>query len=1004
MSYRLEKNGDLVFDGFEKGIANSPHKGIANIQNANISTESGEVMNSFARVQQTMTDTSANGSLAFVDTNHVSLSIASTNNLFKGNWITVTGSSNTTQLPNGTYYVPPSTGANFQLANYYNAMNFVPATAAISTLVVGGGAGGGNSSGNSAGGGGGAGGVKTGIAAIQTGVGYSVTIGAGGSANTNGSASVLSGGSISTVTADGGGAGGNGVSGSGANGAAGASGGGAGAQTNAAGGAGGAGTVGEGNNGGNATGSLTIQGGAGGGGAGAIGSDRTNSSGIGGGGAGGAGVSNSISGSAVFYGGGGGGNCNNAGGGGQGVGGNGGGGAGGQNTTGTAGTANTGGGGGGGNVGGGGGSGIVIISVPTGTLNVGATTGGTHTSSGGNDIWTFTASGTWTPVIASVTVPAVLTGFTAGLTASFTMVATMGKGIAQATETYYNNGIVYHRYYILDSNRLVWVYDDQNEITYSTSDNVNWFLPDFHAISTSATGLAILDGFLIAATDTGLHGKPTVILGGTNTTATTWTVFPDISAWQGSSQNVNIPHFCLAGHQGFLYVSDASYLVEVRPDSTLISGTTKDDVQTYASWTTDVADPSGKTVDFSIISGVVPIGSDRLRVPAIFFTVNGGVLPNAITAGTVYYIDSTPVQFNVYSASSGGSDLDMKTGASGPQYFNTFYPIASASASSGGTPLSVLTGQRLALPKFETIQCMAEIGNTIIIGCLGNVIYPWNQQEALPSSIITLPEANVTFILTVNQMGYLFAGNKGNIYITDGSTASAILTVPDYTAGVPGTPSSYIEPVFSWGGAAYIRGRVYFSIQDQTATKAGNCGGIWSFVPTQNFYIGQDVGISLRIENQSSYGTYNGYSPVLITKQTQNAIAPQYWSAWWSDITGTTYGIDFTGTGTASTSATVIETDIVPTGTFLDKKTYAQIEFKVSSPLPTGTMVSMKYRKDLTSAWTSCGTAVVQNANRLSGYFPANFEKTQWLQLQGTLTPATATPGTFIRMSEIRVR
>ena len=47
MTWRVEKNGegqDLVYSGFESGVALSPLKGTANIQNANISTEMGEIM------------------------------------------------------------------------------------------------------------------------------------------------------------------------------------------------------------------------------------------------------------------------------------------------------------------------------------------------------------------------------------------------------------------------------------------------------------------------------------------------------------------------------------------------------------------------------------------------------------------------------------------------------------------------------------------------------------------------------------------------------------------------------------------------------------------------------------------------------------------------------------------------------------------------------------------------------------------------------------------------
>jgi len=51
MSYRLEKNSagttDIVIDGWELGIAASPHKGIANLRNVNIRSVPGEVAVNF---------------------------------------------------------------------------------------------------------------------------------------------------------------------------------------------------------------------------------------------------------------------------------------------------------------------------------------------------------------------------------------------------------------------------------------------------------------------------------------------------------------------------------------------------------------------------------------------------------------------------------------------------------------------------------------------------------------------------------------------------------------------------------------------------------------------------------------------------------------------------------------------------------------------------------------------------------------------------------------------
>lgn len=972
---KTEVGTDIVISGFEQGTQPSPHKGTANIQNANISTEMGEVINSFSRTQNTMTSSATGtGSLTFVDSSHVGLTIAGSNNLFKGNWITVSASSNTSQLPNGTYYVNPSTGANFQLSSYYNTLDIsggLPVTA--SYLLVGGGGGGGNGfSGDSGGGGGGAGQVTTGTASLNVGT-YTVTVDPGGAAVTDGGTT-----SAFSATAAGGHHGLTGSSGFGNTG----------------------GASGSGKTGGGFTGF------GGGGGAGDS-VNGTNASGNNGG-VGGNGTSNSITGSAITYAGGGGGASVGTSTGASG--GSGGGGTGGGNSiVATAGTANTGSGGGAGSggvstvPGAAGGSGIVVVSFPTGSL-IGVT-GGTITFTDTNEVHTFTSSGTLT-VPAQPTATNPLTGFTTGLTATIQLVALMGKPIATTTqpETYFLNGVPYNRYYVLDNQNLVWVYDTQNEITYSASDNVNWFLPDYQTGYTNvASGIAVISGFLIVTTDTGIVAKSTTTLGQTNAQTTTWAVLSDSNRWAGSGQSTSINHFCLTTHTDQLYITDASYIVGIFPDAALASPglSTTQNVQSQASWTLTNATEGL----MSVVNGTTTTSDDSKRVPAVFFTVNGGILPASMTAGTVYYIStlSDNIHFQVFAASTGGSALDIEAGAFGPQYFNTFYPIASASASTGGTPTYTFTNPQVALPVFEIAQCMAEIGTTVLIGCVSNIVYPWNQTATQATTQIPLPEANTVQMITVNQMAYIFAGNKGNIYITDGSVASLVSTVPDYCAGVPGTPSTYVEPVFIWGGGGYVRGRVYFSIFDQTATKAGNCGGIWSFTPTQNFYIGQDVGIALRLENQSSYGTYNGYAPLIIPKIKQTVASPQYFSAWQSTLSSPLYGIDTTGTGTSSTSVAVVETDLIPTGTMLSKRTFAQIEYKLSSPLPSGATVALNYRVDATSAWQSCGT-LDADTSLLSGYYPVNFQVTQWLQLQAILTPTTISPGGFIRLFELRVR
>tara|TARA_R110002074_G_C12529160_1_gene664765 strand:- start:471 stop:1652 length:1182 start_codon:yes stop_codon:yes gene_type:complete len=257
----------------------------------------------------------------------------------------------------------------------------------VEYLVVAGGGGGGGNSGGSAGGGGGAGGYRTAtISGMAKNIGYTLTIGAGGARETNGSDSTFG-----PITSTGGGAGAN----SSSAGFAGGSGGG-GSRNSCT--AGGAAVSGQGYAGGAGC-SNGGDGMAGGGGAGGVGNGGASAVL---GGPGGVGLASTITGSSVYRAGGGGGGGYDTSNGGAGGNGGGGRGANGVSETGTAGTANTGGGGGGGadqsghsgTHGGAGGSGIIILKISddyTATFSSGVTSS-TNTSVSGFKIYSITAA------------------------------------------------------------------------------------------------------------------------------------------------------------------------------------------------------------------------------------------------------------------------------------------------------------------------------------------------------------------------------------------------------------------------------------------------------------------------------------------------------------------------------------------------------------------------------------------------------------------------------------
>lgn len=982
--WRQEKTpagSDLIFEGLEKGIAPSPLFGVANIQNANIATSTGEIMASYARVNQAQQAITSGTLTASVGDGATLLDGPAL--LKAGAWIRVTAST---------------------ISSVTAATN--PTTFSADYLVVGGGGGGGGSS-TAAGAGGGGGGaqVATGSSSLSV-TSYAITVGDGGEGGNSLTGSTGEASVIATVATAYGGAGGGGSGSAGAAAVSGGSGGGGGQGQSGGAGATGGTTGGNGN-------TTTTNSGGGGGGASAGGDNGDASDG----GEGGAGTASSLSGTSTTYGGGGGGGRD---GGSGGLGGAGGGGNGNLSGDGggSAGTANSGGGGGGAagsnQIGGRGGSGIVIISYTTGAV---VATGGTITYNGTKTIHTFKTSGAFTVLaiptgglyyvsfknssnkvkLSAFYDPTSATPLTHGTsgTATFDVVATPNSAIAKTYEKYTTATATEYRYYILDLNGRVWVYDTGvfDSTLAASGVGTTWALPDPNSYaSLKMTGLSVLNGWLMTVSNSAIYAKPTVDLG---------RVFAPITNAVLNEPFPTHTNYAMTGNQGKMYYCDGNYIGELFPTTSLITSVAN--IQSYCKYT---ASSTTGTISM-IVSGSLPYDpSAQNRIPVQFFTDQYGTLPTAVTVDTVYYLAYTPgtATFEAYTTETGTTTINLATGASGNQYFNTFYPLGSSMAINGASSTVQYSSQRLNLPANETAQCMVEVGNTVIIGGNGNVLYPWNQIDALPSDFIVLPESDTRVMVNVNNMAYVFAGNKGNIYISNGSVASLALKVPDYCAGVPGTPLTYIEPYFTWGDAAYLRGRVYFSILDQTSTKAGNCGGVWSFIPPQNIDPNQEVGMALRLENQNSYGDYDGVATIIIPAFKQNATSPQYWAAWQDSYsTGTSsFGIDFTNTVPVTTY--VFETDFIASGTMLQKQTFQQLEYKMTTALASGDSVQIFYRLNATDAWTTCGSVIEETTNRISGYFEQAFQKTQWVQFRVVVTTNGTTTSSFGRAKQLMLR
>lgn len=291
------------------------------------------------------------------------------------------------------------------------------------------------------------------------------------------------------------------------------------------------------------------------------------------------------------------------------------------------------------------------------------------------------------------------------------------------------------------------------------------------------------------------------------------------------------------------------------------------------------------------------------------------------------------------------------------------------------------------LPFTDVAQCLAPLGNNLLIGGKNNVVYPWDTFSQLPISPILIAESNIVKLITVNTNTFIFVGNRGRIYITNGSQAQLYKKIPDHLSGT-------VEPYFTWGGACSQKNQLYFSasVTSNSGTTIVAYGGLWS--------IDLDTK-AIRLTNKLSYGTYGGSATAIIPNYGTNPNGTGLYIGWNS---GAAYGIDTTTSSPYASGEAYIDSDLIPIGTYLKPNTNARLEFKLSVPLVSGESVKLQYRQKFSDSFADVSTTELFNtAGVYSGvYQNVPFQNSQWVQVRAVLTSTASSPS-FCRLTEARI-
>lgn len=306
------------------------------------------------------------------------------------------------------------------------------------------------------------------------------------------------------------------------------------------------------------------------------------------------------------------------------------------------------------------------------------------------------------------------------------------------------------------------------------------------------------------------------------------------------------------------------------------------------------------------------------------------------------------------------------------------------------------TGNVLTIADGDRAVCMTEFGSDILIGGSKNIIYPWNRIDFNYNSVIRLSENYVSRIVTINTTAYIFAGYKGRIYVSNGGNATPYYKMPEYLANTT-------NPYIIWQDATYNNNQLYFSLTATTnsGTTINEYSGVWGInvdtaSPSQP-----------RLNNLLSYGTYTGY-PTCFTQNRGLTFASipsadgyGLYTGW---VNSSTVGIDVGSSTPFTGGEPYVVFQPIPVGTFKTKKTFQNLEYKLSTPLVAGESVTLQYRTNITEAFTTVPVTSGGATGDLSGLCDTvNFENVQWVQIKAILNGTASSPS-YVRLREVRLR
>ena len=293
---------------------------------------------------------------------------------------------------------------------------------------------------------------------------------------------------------------------------------------------------------------------------------------------------------------------------------------------------------------------------------------------------------------------------------------------------------------------------------------------------------------------------------------------------------------------------------------------------------------------------------------------------------------------------------------------------------------TTFTASALDLPEGESINCIGEIGRFLALGTNQNKIYLWDRVSTtfeLPISTVGAPQ----MLIPANNLLY-FVNDSGDIYVTNGSSASLVKEFPRHI--LDKDFPSFVLNANAWR----VEDReIYIGYGSSTTTSPM---GVYQYSLEDG-----DFKLAYIISTGAKGGSGADRTRI---DAIQSGIYGTFLIGWTQ--AGTTYGVDRTSITKRYTGyKAIVYSPFYKVGTKYNPKAYKHTEISLSEKLKTGQGVRVSYRTDLSGSWTTIGT--FDTVDKISDVLDKTIHNLEYVQIRAELTTNqdTYTPN----LAEIRL-